>query len=392
MSKVRWIATLALGSAVLSGCGGGSDNTIAGDSGAGAGTGTDGGVFTAVIDASAYDSRVYFNLSTGEVVALTDAQAAASSDWHLALKRYDIQLNGGASGPGTVVAALGAGQDDFYDGSGEPIANVFVNATAESELEHLLADFSAPASWSSDVVVSTLGDDWYVYDYTNGNISANDANGYLVRSAEGDSYARLQVTDFTFPTRTGEGVTSFEMAFDVQVAGSSQFTSAATFNGSIPPEGGELCFDFDSNATVDCMASNSWDIVLGFSGRSLYLRTNSGPSGSGDGGAFGPFDWPELSAYTSATTDPGGSNLTSLYAADSTGGVFVENSWYAYGVAGGHQLWPNYRVYLVDVDSNDGSSPVYALQMTGYYGGSDGNGASGQPVIRWREVTLMEGE
>lgn len=387
MIKARWITTMALSSALLAGCGG-SDNDIADNPGGSDIKGD--GVSEAVIDATSYDTVAYFNLASGRVVALSEAEAAASTDWHIAFKRYDVRLNGGASGSGRVVGAVGATQDDFYDGAGEPIANVFVNATANSELEHLLADFTEPARWSSDAIVSTLGEDWYVYDYTNGNMSANDTKGYLIRSAEGDSYARLRVTDFTFPTRTGEGITSFNLAFDVQPGGQVTFTGTATFTGSIPAEGGERCFDFDTNATVDCASSNAWDIVLGFSGRTLYLRTNSGPSGPGAGGAFGPFDWTDLAAYTSATTDTEGAPLASRYSADSTGGVFVGSSWYAYGMAGGHQLWPNYRVYLIDVDANDDSSAVYAVQITGYYGDSHGSGASGQPVIRWREVTLKE--
>lgn len=387
MAQTRWMIGMALTTTLLTGCGGSSDNKIDDNPDNGGSDNGGDGITRMVVDASSSDTMAYLNLASGEVLNLTAAQAAESEDWHLALRRYNIQLNGGASGPGAVVGVVGDDQADFYDDSGEPVANVFLNATPDSELEHLKDTFTAPARWSQDSVVSGLGEAWYNYDHSNGNMSANSDNGYLLRSGEGDSYARLRATEFTFPTRTGQGITSFEFSFDVQPAGTEQFTGTATFTGSIPPEGGERCFDFDSNATVDCANSENWDLVLGFADRSLYLRTNSGPSGNGDGGAFGPMTWSDLSDYTSATTDPGGNSLASHFNADSTGGVFVDHGWYAYNLSEQHQLWPNYRVYLIDTDRNDDASPVYAVQLIGYYGD---DGESGQPVLRWREVTLTE--
>ena len=170
----------------------------------------------------------------------------------------------------------------------------------------------------------------------------------------------------------------------MQPSAQSTFTGIATFTGSIPSTGGDLCFDFDSDATVGC-DTDTWDINLGFSGRDIYLRTNSGSSGDGDGGAFGAFEWTDLEVYTSATVSPGGESITHHYEADTSSGIFTDSSWYAYNLQGAHKLWPNYRVYLIDTDSTDDASPIYAMQVTGYYNDS---GESGHPAVRWMPVEL----
>lgn len=395
MNKLRWILVAGLGATLMTGCKGGSDNTIgqveAGAQDVASETQDSTVDFKeTVIDAISSDTKTYFDLATGSVVELTAEEAASSTDWDLAFQRYKIQLNGGDSGPGLVVGALGDEQAEFYDANGEPVDSVFLNATPDSELEHLLAEFQAPSSWLSDSPADAFGDEWYNYDMVTGNITQNDTVGYLVRSNKGDSYARLRVVDFTFPTRQSQGITSFDLQFDVQPSRMNQFSAIqVNFTGSVPAEGGERCYDFDAAATVDCFSSNDWDVRLGFYGRDLFLNTNSGPYGSGQGGALGAIAWEELKNYTSATTSPQGHDLRPLYVSASTGGIFVDRGWYAYDLSGRHQLWPNYRVYLIDTDSGNDSSPVYALQVVGYYGE---DGTSGQPVIRWREVSLQEAQ
>lgn len=384
MNRSSSLLSLAVASILLSACGGGSSNDISDSDDNGGSNGLPDNVSTQQINASSSDTAVYMNLETGSVLTMTDEEAAASSDWHLAFKRNNIQLNSGASGPGQVAGAVAADQADFYTGSGEPNSSVFLNATADSELEHLLAEMSEPSTWTNDALVSQFGEDWYIYNFSNGNMTANSENGWLVRSSEGDSYARLQVNEFDFPTRTGEGIKSFRIDFDVQPSAQSTFTGIATFTGSIPSTGGDLCFDFDSDTTVGCDTEN-WDINLGFSGRDIYLRTNSGSSGDGDGGAFGAFEWTDLDVYTSATISPSGQSITHHYEADTSSGIFTNSLWYAYSLQGNHKLWPNYRVYLIDTDSTDDASPIYAMQVTGYY---NDIGESGHPAIRWTPVEL----
>lgn len=366
---------------MLTACGGGSDNDIAGD--ADDGEQADKSYSQEVVDARSQTR--YLNLATGSFVS-------EDGDWHLAFNRTSVQLNSGASGSASVVGAVGDEQAGFYNASGEPDLNKFIGATADGELDHLKDSFSEPGpdSWVSDGVVYAFGDGWSVYG-AGGVISEEPDIGYLVRSDSGDSYARMRLVDFDFPTREGNGIKSFEMEFEVQAAGTSQLSGTTmTFNQPANYDGGDACFDFDAGTTVDCTTSDAWDVLIGFSGRDWYLKTNSGPSGSGEGGALGPTAWSELSAYTSATIDNAtGESLTRAYSADSTGGLFADKGWYEYNLQGAHKLWPNFRVYLIDSDSEEVSAPVYAIQVVNYYG-TDGN--SGQPEIRWKQVTLTDEE
>lgn len=335
------------------------------------------------IDASDSESWAYLDLATGDLLMLEAEDAAESTAWHLAFRRFNVAINGGTSGPGAAAGGLIWPQDDFYDAEGEPNSSVFLNATADEYLDLLLDDSFEEADLVTDRITTLFGDDWYRYNFANGNITAEPDNGWLLRSGEGDSYARMRVTEIDFPTRSGQGVRSFEIAFDVQPAGSGQFTDSATFRGAIPPEGGALCFDFDDDATVDCSGS-AWDLKIGFEGRAFLLRSNGGASGTGAAAVLGPFRWDELADYASATVDPSGNQIASLYQPDTSTGIFASASWYAYNLQGQHRLWPNYRVYLIDGDTDDDNAPRFAVQLINYY---DATGASGHPMIRWRQLT-----
>ncbi|MBZ0334770.1 HmuY family protein [Marinobacter sp. AL4B] len=314
---------------------------------------------------------VYLNLETGALVE-------QSGDWHIAANRLSFQLNGGASGDGAVGGAIAVEQNDFYDAEGEPDVSVFTNATANSEEEHLLGVFQSPDDWQQDGFNSAFGDSdgWSIYDFATGVISEKSDVGYLVRSAEGDSYARMRVAEFNFSTRAGNGIESFRFEFDVQAAGASQFNSApVVFETPSDFDGADACFDFDAAEIVDCAASSAWDVQVGFSGRDWYLKSSS--SASGQGGAAGPMSWTELASYNA---DPG---VPQLYTSDSTGGVLSEYPWYAYNLTDQHKIWPNFRTFLIKSDIENDASSVWALQVVGYY---DENGASGQPIVRWLEV------
>ena len=343
---------------------------------------------TATIDASDASRYRYFNLNTGSTLDLTDAEAATSTEWHVGFSRYNVILNSGDSGIGNVTGALAATQEEFYLAGGDPDSNVFLNATADSEQEHLLATYDLSAlSFVSDTKASaiqgseamtgtTLDMGWYNYNIVTHTLAVNDQNWWLLRSSAGDSYALFRATSLTNDPVNGVDVT-FE--FDVQPSGVSQFTGTATFNASIPSGGGEACFDFDNDITLDCR-SDDWDLKLEIDGRDWLLWTHSGVTAPGNGGAFGPLETADADLYTSATVSPEGRDIRFLYDIDRSAGVFTDNSWYAYNLQGARKLWPNYRVYLIDTDSSNDGAPVYALQITSYY--SDG-GASGFPTIRY---------
>ena len=153
---------------------------------------------TVIVNASSQTDYVYYNLERGEAVTLTEEQAAASTDWHVAFRRSTIKLNGGTSGPGNVAAALAAAQDDFYN-EDEPVNSVFLNATPASELEHLEDEYDLTAldfisdahvasiQGSGEMIGALMDLGWYNYNPTTHALSANTDNHWLLRSAEGSS-------------------------------------------------------------------------------------------------------------------------------------------------------------------------------------------------------------
>src|SRR5690554_4154883 len=139
-----WAMPLSLALVACGGGGGGSDNSIDDKPDGGSGGGSGAVEYQQqVVDAR--NGYTYLNLTTGETVA-------ADAEWHMAFSRSNIQLNGGASGNGKVAGALAVAQDDFYTGAGVADPNVFMNATADAELEHLADSFPAPANWQTDTL------------------------------------------------------------------------------------------------------------------------------------------------------------------------------------------------------------------------------------------------
>ncbi|WP_313071334.1 HmuY family protein [Melaminivora sp.] len=175
----------------------------------------------------------------------------------------------------------------------------------------------------------------------------------------------------------------------------SKFTQKAAWTFALPAAGESVCYDFDARAAANCTGA-TWDVKVVSGGRSAELFTNSGASGSGAGGAFGgPFvhTWSELQRWNDALVDPqAGAIPAALYAPDAARGVFggsnsIQSAAFEYDLNGTHQLHPNFRVFLITTNSasadiGGAAGPVFALQLTGYYGGPTG-AASGWPSFRW---------
>ena len=119
--------------------------------------------------------------------------------------------------------------------------------------------------------------------------------------------------------------------------------------------------DLDEPATTD--ADGGWE--LAFTGYDVF--TNSGVSGPGDGGAFGPLDAP-LFLLDDRPEVP-------FLLEDRTGGAFL--GWYAYEGAS-HALWSRYHV----VGVRDGDD-FYKVQILSYYGEIQGAPVSAVYRLRW---------
>jgi hypothetical protein len=354
-------------------------------------------VVVATVNARDYDQFRYFDLDSGQELALSAADAARSEQWDVAFRRNNIILNSGPSGPGQVSAAM-VSEDmvntrhDVYDEEGRPNWDVLPNIDCDSELPALLDDYPhsglhfaqdarQPAIRVNnlDVAPGFIDHGWYLEDITSREFSPNSDWIFLMRSGEGDSYAKLRATALSFDQTSGLSTT---LELDVQKAGDRGFNDRAQFvltNAGL----GNYCFDFDSNANVACDDGVQWDLKLEFGEQGWVLLTNAGVSGKGRGGVFGALTATSSLLFEEGTRDILGQRIDGHYFADKNTSI-LDESWYAYHDSE-HKLYANYRVFILDTGTSEHSvtSPRYQFQILDYY--SD-NAVSGELTFRYRRL------
>ncbi len=136
------------------------------------------------------------------------------------------------------------------------------------------------------------------------------------------------------------------------------------------PESGRVFVSFKEPSIVvpsgDPSADLGWD--LAFEGYDIL--TNSGVSGSGDGGAFGPLD--------AITYEEGVAPTVPFMMTDETGGPFRD--FWAYDPAT-HVLWVRYHVFGV----REGEK-LWKVQVLAYYAEQQGAPVSAMYRLRWASV------
>lgn len=296
------------------------------------------------------------------------AEVTVNDDWDLAFYKTSVRVN-----PERAKSVLLAEQSEFYDSEGEPIANIFTNATANSEQEHLLTNYDLTSvtftTETTDAALGRDGENFYDYNVATRVVSENDDAWWVVRSAEGDSFAKMNVTSVSF---AGDAL-NLTADFFVQASGDSTYASTAVIWSATVADGEVNCFDFDSGASVDCSSSTAWDLKLKVDGHSLSVLTNGGVSGSGDAGIYGSM----IEAEVDLETDGAALN-SNAFVQDAGDNAITSQPWYAYALLGGHGIWPNFRVYgIQNVQTED----VTLVQIVNYYDSAD---VSRQITVRFR--------
>lgn len=132
------------------------------------------------------------------------------------------------------------------------------------------------------------------------------------------------------------------------------------------PATGVVRVDLDAPAVVTDDDATDWELAFG--GYDVF--TNSGVSGEGTGGAFGPLG-PTTFLLDEAPEVP-------FLLEDRTGGAFLR--WYAYeGTI--HALWSRFHVYGIRRDDQ-----LFKLQILNYYGEVQGAPVSAIYQLRWAAV------
>ncbi len=321
----------------------------------------DNGDFHTVIDATAGGAFAteshdftYFSFTLQDVVALTDAEAAQSAEWHIAFKRSEIRLNGGISGSGNVRGFDLMGVEDVV---------------AEEAFDAITsADIPGADAFIADGPAYAIGE-WYSYDPAS-HRPALTGHAYELRAADGQ-FAKFVVDGMEGASRTDAGRLTFRWV----VADGTDLTGAAR-SATVEVSGGEeVYFNLSSGeqvAPVDPATSMDWD--LHFSG--YVIRLNGGISGPGQGGAFPSYQ-------TDQTFEDIAEAMGFGYFADKAGSAFSSDSgeWYSYD-SDTHFLSTRNHVYVIDTGEG-----FYKMQLLNFYREVEGSPVSGFITLRWRPLT-----
>lgn len=296
---------------------------------------------------------VYLSLANPAApVLLTDAQAATSAAWDIAVRGLSVKANGGEAGAGGVsvyclcqnsAAAPAAGSADFFRA---------LSSDGEAPEFLAVASAQAPAAtqFTADSVVGI--NDWYAGTATR----TLAPYVYAVhRAGSPGYYAKLQFT----AVQNGSGATPGNVTFryaTASTAAGSAFGAAQTATVNVPATG-RAYFSFATGPVAD--ASGAWDVAF----EGWRVRTNSGTSAGGTSASWGavnlttnglaPSGFDAVAVATSIPPTP------SAYRVDGLGTFALRPTWY-YDSANRTAI-PTFDVYLVRR-----GSAVYKVQFTGY--------------------------
>jgi len=301
---------------------------------------------------------VYFDLETQAMVELTTEEAASNTVWDIAFKRTGVYLNSHAD---NLVSAFDTGNNsDFIDAEGNAVADSFINATAETELDEYLnvvtADIPIDDSVFVNDITSEILSDFYSYDSSTHLVSAADENYFIVNSDE--AFTKFRTKSLTTDGRTIAAIT---LGLAYQSASDSEFSTEMelTIDAALACTSGEdIYVDFDTQQTVT--SADSWDLHL--------PCTVDGDISGGDFSLNIAEDAQALQDFSNyyAAIDATAVAYYGFKSNQYTVKSFDNTPWYQYGLNGGHLLWSQFSVYLIKTPTS-----VYKFQITSYYNGKE---------------------
>ena len=303
---------------------------------------------------------VYFDLDTQTQLTLTEEEAATDTTWDIGFKRTNVFLN---TNQETAVSLYFTGNNsDFYDDTGAPVPDLFLNASADSELDDYLAvtqsDIPDADAFSTDTETQMIGDTFYNYDFTTHVVTPNEETYYIVSSDS--NYTKFHVTDIV---TEGRGIGEITLGVMHQSVLDAQTTFAEEVALTVDAVGcsDTVYIDFDIQQVVT--QTDDWDLsipcadgagefTLSIADDATVLRT--------DADTYDGVD-PEAARFYGFSEE-----IVSEYAMSA-------NNWYFYDSTS-HLLYSQFGVYLIQAGDT-----TYKFQITSYY---DEEGTSGAYSFR----------
>ena len=303
---------------------------------------------------------VYFDLDTQTQLTLTEEEAATDTTWDIGFKRTNVFLN---TNQETAVSLYFTGNNsDFYDDTGAPVPDLFLNASADSELDDYLAvtqsDIPDADAFSTDTETQMIGDTFYNYDFTTHVVTPNEETYYIVSSDS--NYTKFHVTDIVTEGR-GIGEITLGVMHQSVLDGQTTFAEEVALTLDAVGCSDTVYIDFDIQQVVT--QTDDWDLsipcadgagefTLSIADDATVLRT--------DADTYDGVD-PEAARFYGFSEE-----TVSEYAMSA-------NNWYFYDSTS-HLLYSQFGVYLIQAGDT-----TYKLQITSYY---DEEGTSGAYSFR----------
>lgn len=288
---------------------------------------------TITVDAST--GWAFASLAEEGPVSVSDP--TTSTDWDIAFNATRAMLNGGEAGPGGVVGFC------VCQNAGATDADI-IAMTADAELADFegvtASDIPAATSFEEERLQTAIAG-WFGGEGA-GAVAESDI-AWLVRLADGASYAKLRVVSLTGPTAEHAGEVTLEWALQPSAEEALGPVQSVTLDASTLSR-----LDLNTGSTTP--SDTEWDLSI----EGFAIRLNSGVSGGGQAGATPspePFD-----AVTTAAVD------SRAYQVDGFAGVFGSHPWYKYNLTGENIIHPTFDVYLIKR-----GDAVYKIQLIDYY-------------------------
>ena len=303
---------------------------------------------------------VYFDLDTQTQLTLTEEEAAADTMWDIGFKRTSVFLNTHQDTP--VRLYFTGNNSEFYDDTGAPVPDLFLNASADSELDDYLAvtqsDIPDADAFSTDTETQMIGDTFYNYDFTTHVVTPNEETYYIVSSDS--NYTKFHVTDIVTEGR-GIGEITLGVMHQSVLDGQTTFAEEVALTLDAVGCSDTVYIDFDIQQVVT--QTDDWDLsipcadgagefTLSIADDATVLRT--------DADTYDGVD-PEAARFYGFSEE-----IVSEYAMSA-------NNWYFYDSTS-HLLYSQFGVYLIQAGDT-----TYKLQITSYY---DEEGTSGAYSFR----------
>lgn len=305
---------------------------------------------TSPLNASSSDTLIHFSFTTGSVVP-------ATGDWDVALRRFEVRLNGGVSGTRGVVG--------YSVKNNATVTDHQVLAFTAENTRAAFDDIRAPqipsdASFESDRLVES-GTGYLSFA---GGPAANPLAYWKVRTSAG-GFALVRVTGMTLSASNTLSSLTFE----------SRAQSGATLGAvqqiSVPVSGNSAAISFVTNQAVTASGCN-WDFEVNAQSFAMSVNTACnvgtypGPVAPAFSAATTASDAPQYAAFLSGLTGPVPNSVS------------VSDAPFRYNLEGTNRLHPTFNTYLVKSGAR-----VYKLQLINYYSAS---GASGWVTLRYARI------